>query len=437
LLKAKAETVGVLVMETFHPKQRDEGKWHAEMRTGIEKLKQRKVTKLVLDLTNNPGGRICLAQGLIRLLVPQANMNKANGQPGTPVTGTTAADRRRVFLSPFSYVTGIRKSPLFDRIAEAAYTSTANTPFVPKSFINPTTLKPYNDEMRWPSLEIDVWQRKGLPTTRHYGPLLDHCKFHPQETMIEHPFTGKNLVVMSNGACGSSCAIVAAFLQEVANTTSVYTAAEFHNTATNVPLYSFAGGQVLDSNTILRFMGHADFPEMPKPFPTNATLAFTFRSIYSQKSVNRLPLEFVGLKATWIVPVTTKNALQMDRLWESTCEAVGFFDVNQENNMCRELYHILHHLEKSNFLVSKVELADSVKQMMAPMNNMVKTALRLVRYDKLGFRTITEARHICENHGAFRLGPSLDTTSFENKEKRGEVIARGDAIEEFYDRRRR
>jgi hypothetical protein len=345
-------------------------------------------------------------------------------------------DHKKMLTSPYSYVTGIRKSALFDHIAQLAKSEKRVTPFVPKSFINPATLTKYPTNVHWDALEIDVRQRasKDIPSTTNYGPLLDSCKTHPQEKMLNHPFTGKNLVVMSNGACGSSCAIVAAFLQEVANTTSVYAASEFHNNATNVPLYSFAGGQVLNSDQIYQFLKRSKHPDAPQPFPTNATLSFTFRSIYSQKSNDSLPLEFIGLRATWIIPITTRNALQMDRLWESACEAVGFFDVNQENIMCRALYEFTQTVEKHNYL-SKMSGVRGADGLTAQDHAFVSKTIVQARHKRLGNRTIAEARAICENWGELRLGTSLTTTSFEDKEKWGEIISKGDAIDEFYDRR--
>jgi hypothetical protein len=239
----------------------------------------------------------------------------------------------------------------------------------------------------WPDLEITVGGRKDVVAT-HYGPLLDNCPMSKEETPIDHPLQARNLAVMSNGACGSSCAIVCAFLQEHTDRSfrapSVYLASEFSYANYNATLFSYAGGQVLQASDVLRFAENGDMQPALTPFPTRAEFSFTFRSIYSHKRA-KYPLEFIALKAMRIVPFTVNNALQPDRQWQSAAWAVEWTDGTEKDKICKGLLK----QTASRASIKARGGADPVKQ-----KELMKQFTR--RIYSLGYRTLSQAQDYCD-----------------------------------------
>jgi hypothetical protein len=245
--------------------------------------------------------------------------------------------------------------------------------------------------------------------------LLDNCPRSKDETKYDHPFTGNNLMVMSNGACGSSCAIVCAFLQEQAKVPSVFMTSEHTHSNNNATLYSYAGGQVLQSDLIFELLKSSKMPDRPKPFPVNARLSLTFRSIYS-KSKSAYPLEFVALRPTRIVPIGVLNALQPDRQWEAAVTALGWISPRQEYAVCTELMNFV--LQQKNATSNAQNMTESDQA--AKETEEENTAN--LKQNTLGGRSVTEARQLCENHGVLKLGKCL---------AKNEVQARMDAVDDF------
>jgi hypothetical protein len=404
-------TIGVLVVATFDVPSSQDAKWHQGLRIGIQKLLDAKATKLILDLTNNGGGRICLAQALIRLFVPGSDLN---GKEAKDMQTTNQrmleshSDRSQLLLmdlmkqaglkNSIAYVTGINRNKLLLQLAKAASQPKYKgklLPFLPNRYLNPATLKPYADDVTWPDLEISVGGRKGVITT-HYGPLLDDCPESKEETPITHPFRGSNLMVMSNGACGSSCAIVCAFLQEQTDKAlqvpSVYLASEYSYTNINATLFSYAGGQVLQASDVFRFAEDAGMQPALKPFPTRAEFSFTFRSIYSRKRA-KYPLEFIALKATNIVPFSVSNALRPDRQWQSAALAVEWTDAMQKDKICKELYGLMI-LQAVRQAHPGVDLASKRRSM---------ADFLTLKYRQLGDRTVPQAQDYCDKDDKLAL----------------------------------
>jgi hypothetical protein len=129
------------------------------------------------------------------------------------------------------------------------------------------------------------------------------------------------MVVLTNGYCGSSCAILAAHLQEVTKVTSVVQMLRsFDNMEKVPPIYSFAGGQLQSYDDLRDFainVGLESDPSFPPPFPTKADLTFTLRQIYS-RTKGGLPLEYYRMPASTFIEQQPTNIMNPFVVWLET-----------------------------------------------------------------------------------------------------------------------
>jgi len=160
---------------------------------------------------------------------------------------------------------------------------------------------------------------------------------------------GTNVTVLSNGFCGSACAIVAGQLQYLAGANAVYSSSMDldHLGLTNPPpIYSFAGGEVLDSSDVYTLLDDFDVAnngEAPLVLPTSASMSFTYRKLFvntSNLTDIKSSLEFFKLNATYWVPMTGGNVLRPSRLWYDTAAVVGWLPPDSAWNCTDDVLNI-------------------------------------------------------------------------------------------------
>ncbi|CAG8511945.1 21118_t:CDS:1 [Gigaspora margarita] len=106
----------------------------------------------------------------------------------------------------------------------------------------------------------------------------------------------EDMMILTNGICGSSCAMIA---QHLAELQGVATIAVGGFAETPLSFASFAGGQAFNSYLLfgsLIEVGLLDNPISPQPFDIFVTLAFPIFEIYSVKNDQEI-LEFAYRKA--------------------------------------------------------------------------------------------------------------------------------------------
>jgi hypothetical protein len=139
------------------------------------------------------------------------------------------------------------------------------------------------------------------------------------------------IAVLTNGFCASSCAIVAGNLQETKRATTLVTVVGSYPSP---PLYSFAGGQLMTSDDVFKFMrthkmvGDSD---LPVTFPMQGILRMTFRQIYSIRQ-KKVPLEYYRQKADIRLPVTASNVMSPEATWKDALEALGWLPSTPSSN---------------------------------------------------------------------------------------------------------
>jgi len=159
-------------------------------------------------------------------------------------------------------------------------------------------------------------------------------------------FTPSDVSVISNGYCGSSCAIVAATLQDYHGVPTVYLASRALTNDTSTPMFTFAGGQVLTSKYIFEFVKRLQVPGLPTSFPTASDLSFTFRNIYGRHS--KFPLEFINIPADFVVPVTARNAMRLPNLWHDAAVVLGWGNKTAIEEKCDRQVERINKIRHNN-----------------------------------------------------------------------------------------
>jgi hypothetical protein len=226
--------------------------------------------QLILDFRGNGGGYVCLAMQFLRLMFPDS--------PEYP------------------------QHPVFDLIHSNLTLALAqNAAKLPKdvySIFSPWKYFDYNTGSQYQDLSWILPGNsyyRGNSASKYSNKLQDDC------SMLDVPpfdanfvFNPSNIIVLTDGTCGSACALTARNIQET-NQGRVVVVGGIANRPQMVA--SFIGGLVyelqylLEEMTLLNLMNS---PLAPQQFPTNAVLRWALWEQYPWNDLNsKFPAEFV------------------------------------------------------------------------------------------------------------------------------------------------
>ncbi|CAG8569274.1 18751_t:CDS:2 [Acaulospora morrowiae] len=224
---------------------------------GFQKFIDKGVKKVILDLTNNPGGSILTAHNLNKLLFPKTD--------------------------PY-FNTDFRVSDLF-RLSIQNSKSPDTSIAYHGIWVDPQTKKPFKNDKSF--IGNNKYTRGGV--TEHYTSQL----IENDNPLSAHvlPWKATDYAILTNGFCGSSCSLIATHLAEENNILTVSVGG-----LANTPMAfaSFTGGQEYDLDSILKELksiGLSNNPLAPQPFPVNAELTFAIKEAYSKSNPGEV-LEF-------------------------------------------------------------------------------------------------------------------------------------------------
>ena len=138
----------------------------------------------------------------------------------------------------------------------------------------------------------------------------------------------EQILVLTNGFCGSTCAVTAGRIAAFGNVRTVATGGLAH--WQQMSIWSFAGGEVLESSSLNNIARNAGLnPEnspLPAPLPGGASISgCTLREIYPIGSEDySMPMEFVYTPADYRINVwgpsadSYPHAVSLFASWEST-----------------------------------------------------------------------------------------------------------------------
>eukprot|EP00897_Mesotaenium_endlicherianum_P006638 jgi/Mesen1/6001/ME000304S05005 len=269
----------------------DADKWASEFVSSIRRLKKAGATKLIIDLTNNPGGYVYLAQAAASFLFP-SDPSTPEGRAALPVS--PAIFRATPLIELLVNATLAQNEPdssfFYGRYADAAsaraFTSAAG-------FFYPTSERSYSG----------VEEPYSAPLKEPFEPL------EANQTAGPPLFAASNILLVSDGTCVSGCATFAVELTQRFGVRSVFLGGLAGRPGM---VYNGAGGTILDNEEVeadmlLLGLDPASRPEvLPLPFATRALLTFPVQAGFGPANTT-FPAEFVWRPAEFQLLYTVET----------------------------------------------------------------------------------------------------------------------------------
>ncbi|KAH8823646.1 hypothetical protein DL96DRAFT_1468622 [Flagelloscypha sp. PMI_526] len=250
------------------------------------------VTHLIIDLTDNPGGAVCLGQFVYKYLMGSNYVDN----PGFESTMRASPIARKIVDADISF--GLTSTWLF---------------YTPDNyaFLNNTRMNKTVDYME-PVVYEEI-NGKHVPVTPRY---YDTCsRWYIQEFPTEPPFPLENIVIVGNGWCGSTCAMFATAMAEKAGTPIV----TFGGKPGGAPMEykGCAGNQVLDWYYLSTEIKSADLendPDAPPDLIVGGDFRVNWRNAYSWKDKSK-PIAYLSDISTYRFPYTIDTYMNPQNLW--------------------------------------------------------------------------------------------------------------------------
>lgn len=262
------DKTGVLRIYTFSPS--DSNEFINIVEDAVCNFKKNNISKLIIDVSQNGGGSICLGYAVERFLFPDIS----------PDTG--------------SY--DIKASELFKSFATSAASQMCSNHTHQVCGLNPEVVG-YFTPCAWydwysKSQYYDsTWFLPGKMVTRggipdSYSTFItqncesEYSRWIPANTArLELP--AQNIILLSDGLCGSTCAVFSRHLQLTRRVKAITTGGVYGGQQPS--LTSFPGGEVVHYKYILSLAeryGVQNDTLVPKLLPTTADFRFAIREIF-------------------------------------------------------------------------------------------------------------------------------------------------------------
>ncbi|EQC41863.1 hypothetical protein SDRG_00719 [Saprolegnia diclina VS20] len=290
------ENAAVLKLNAFSGSDDDatfEDVFAANVTSALAQFTASKKEKLIVDVTGNGGGSICLGYATLRYLFPNLDFNGPHEAKGPHQDGVYRA----------------RRTELSETIATILATMQVEDPtstafLAPTQFYSPSSQRQFRDA---------TWMTNGESTV--LGEMSQGVYRGCADTYVKYSAPGvsfsiapENLVVVSQGFCGSTCAVFTSYIQAYNLGQTVALGGYLH---TPQQPFGFPGGQVgrvsaftelgnaISGATELGIDLSAVVPQPPTSGRFN-DFGYTFLSIspWKSDSIDTLPLEYTFVPAT-------------------------------------------------------------------------------------------------------------------------------------------
>ncbi|KAI0267449.1 hypothetical protein BC834DRAFT_78050 [Gloeopeniophorella convolvens] len=277
---------GVMFVGSF---EGDFNQFPVDVEAAVNQFKASGVKNVLIDVTNNGGGFVCLGLFLHSYL---AGTNF--GLPGFQSTS--------------------RANPLAQKIvtADIALGVNSNLAFYPGDnwlFLNGTQM-PANFDYNTPSVPAIV-NGRSQPTSQRFE---DVCPPSPVEIPATPPFDLENVAIVGNGDCASTCSLFTTVMFERHNTKTAIFGGNPHQ---DIQYKGMAGNQVLefsDLDTEIKTAGLKDDPLAPPDLLVNANMRHNWRIAYSFFN-EKLPIAYVSEQPQLRFQYTTDTYNNPQNLW--------------------------------------------------------------------------------------------------------------------------
>ncbi|KAI8981478.1 hypothetical protein BDB01DRAFT_794225 [Pilobolus umbonatus] len=296
-LENEYKTVGVIDIQSFSIKTEDRQSFVDDLVAGLETFEKNGVEKVILDLSSNGGGDACAGEFLISTF----------------------------FNSTPDYPSDIKHSPFLERVVKKAF-ETDNTKWVDyKSEGHPgsTWFTQTNEYTRGEKTNVKFSQ----PVTLSCSSWDDTVKVPGHYK--NNKWKSSDLLILSDGRCGSTCAIVASRLRLSHKVPAMGLGGIRGN---RMQFASFPGGESDRLSSFLMDLAVLELsedPDAPVPFPELADMGWTFREVYKPSSTDK-PftgsetdlLEYSAINADCRMHFDDFNMDDVKRLWSDVARVV-------------------------------------------------------------------------------------------------------------------
>jgi len=260
----------ILRLTSFAPD--DESETLDVIQTMIRMGQRDKVKHLILDMANNGGGIICMSDLLLALLVKDWATLEPGVSPAVPYG-----------------IYDFRQSASSNAIRANDYLNRIFTKY--QGYMDINTEKVYNNASFYNPISRTRGGYTSQYTQQAYFPA--ECIGYPGGSFQAIPYYFDHLTVLTDGTCGSACALFASQLQSY-NYARVISYGGPLGRKIPLSTASFAGGNVLDYGTVAMYAyyyGNKQ-PGLPPLMSSSALARFNFNEYYEYNELN-IPREFL------------------------------------------------------------------------------------------------------------------------------------------------
>lgn len=294
-------TFGVLRVASFEPANNTD--FMSVIDTWLNQMQTRNITYVIVDVSANGGGQVCLALFLLAALVPQWS------------TGAFSTNRSQQIWEPYD----LRHSEIWDNLVDLDYFNTQE--------YRQLNGQPYfQNQWYYPGVN---YTRGGVTSLYSFLSAFPYSDCYPAY-FPTRTFFPKNILIVTDGTCASSCCLFATKFQ-IYQTGIVVSYGGLPGA--DMDCSSVAGGNVLEWPSFIASLSYfPNFPDRPIPFATSATTSFVQNELYMGPNVT-LPREWNKFPADyhiyWWDPIFIHNvsisvgAQILATLYESASRAWG------------------------------------------------------------------------------------------------------------------
>ncbi|KAI9227682.1 MAG: hypothetical protein DHS80DRAFT_24040 [Piptocephalis tieghemiana] len=279
--------------------------WMTSFARGMKGVKASGAKRLIIDVSNNLGGNICTARSFASALKQPSS--KSFPDLDKP------------------WVTRFRDTPLAKVFANVSLAEGAPSPYNPTHYLD-SQLKP-----RGPNMDAFIpGVTRSPPGPYPYtDDLVDSCDGSVVPEPLIAPFNKgettwdpSQMIILSNGLCGSSCAQFVQYLSRVLKVKIVSSGGS--GSLSNRGVVSYAGGQAFaysDLAEMIWGLGLESHPLAYSPLPARANVGLTIRTTDSYANPAQA-MEYDGLRADYRMDYTVNQVLGVGDRWAQAYAAV-------------------------------------------------------------------------------------------------------------------
>ncbi|KAI0356925.1 hypothetical protein OH77DRAFT_182654 [Trametes cingulata] len=282
---------GVMFVGSFEPD--DFNQFQTDVQATIAQFKQSGVSQLLVDLTNNGGGFVCLGQFLHAFLTGTKSFGNFPN-PGFESTNRANPLAQKILASDIEL--GVTSAIAFYPADNWAFLS------------NDTQMSPKNNYMKPPTSRIINGQ-----TFVESQRFLDVCPF-VVDLPEDPPFDPKKIAIVGNGNCASTCAMFSTLMNERHNTTIAVFGGK---PGLPTQFKGMAGNQVLewfDIDSEIKTANLKDDPLAPPDLLVSGDFRHNWRIAYSFLD-ETLPIEYKSELPHFRFPYTVDTYNNPQNLW--------------------------------------------------------------------------------------------------------------------------